>query len=334
MAEAFEAGQQFSSLTECINAIEMRFPSDRRLEIERRTPSGDTEVHCVPRYLYRGECDLYPKTESSLTRLQHSGKFDAVEQHCLQRIHEGLSWRFKQKDYANPEWEAEGLLQHYGLPSEIIDFSSSLQVAAAFATSRLSHRGRICVLEWPIGPDTLPVDYTNHPWAKRARRQKAFGIRQFRITDLKSTEAQTELGVFWAEFPLHASDVEGLQAFFESLIDEWTDPTSGILRKEMNHYVEESGKIQHTVAEYLVDRIPMVPCFLWVERVDESTSEASVLHVAPPFRFSNTFEREMTLRYWSKKHPDSTRSFYPFDSPKDPGAIYAYPGTYHPEKVS
>ena len=125
-----------------------------------------------------------------LARLERSGLLDAEEQAGLRKIHEVLKWRFRQEDYGNNEWNAEGLLQHYGVPTEVIDFSSSLEVAAAFAASKLAGAGRVCILTKPIGSEAATIEYTDHPWAERAVRQKAFGIRPLRFSDLKSEEAR------------------------------------------------------------------------------------------------------------------------------------------------
>ena len=99
-------------------------------------------------------------TESSLTRLERSGLLDWSEQECLRRIREALLWRFRRKDYGNTEWNAKGLLQHYGIPTEILDFSSSLEVAVTFATSKASSRGRICIVTKPIGLEAATIEYT------------------------------------------------------------------------------------------------------------------------------------------------------------------------------
>ena len=132
----FEANWKFTSLSDCLRYLGERFPPNETTVVELRTPSGLIVPHRAPKYLYRGECGLFETTESSLTRLERSGLLDAAEQQSLRKVHEALQWRFRQEDYGNSQWNAEGLLQHYGVPTEVVDFSSFLDVAAAFAASK------------------------------------------------------------------------------------------------------------------------------------------------------------------------------------------------------
>ena len=113
-------------------------------------------------------------------------------------------------------------------------------------------------------------------------------------------------------------------------MSESNDPCSAIVRAEVNHYVEQFGKIPHKIAQYLTDRVSMVPRFLKVAGVDDSTSEVITRHVASDARpYSANLERQKSLQYWSVKYTDSLSEFYPFDSPRELETLFAYPGTYH-----
>jgi hypothetical protein len=330
-ARGFEANWEFPSLTECLRYLGEHFPPEETVTVESRTPSGLIVLHRAPKYLYRGECGIFPTTESSLTRLKGSGRLDASEQKTLQQIHDALLVRFRQKDYGNSEWNSEGLLEHYGIPTEVINFSSALDAVGAFAASRESERGRICTLTRAIGRDAAIVEYADHPWAERAVRQKAYGVRLLRQTDLKSDEARTQLGAIWAEFPVSAEDFEGRREFYESLVDESSDPHSGMVRAEVNDYVASFGKIPENVAQYLAERIPMVPRFLKVVGIDEKAEEAITRHVSPSARpYSSDVERQRSLRYWSQAYPDSLTELNPFETPREIGNVFADPGTHHP----
>jgi hypothetical protein len=142
-ARGFAADWEFQSLTECLRYLGDHFPPKETVTVEAQTPSGLILFRRAPKYLYRGECGDFQTTESSLSRLKGSGRLDASEQETLQRTHDALLVRFRQKDYGNSEWNTEGLLEHYGIPTEVISFPSALDVAGAFAASRKTGCGRM-----------------------------------------------------------------------------------------------------------------------------------------------------------------------------------------------
>ena len=110
---------------------------------------------------------------------------------------------------------------------------------------------------------------------------------------------------------------------------------SAMVRAELNHYVERFGKIPHKIAEYLTDRVPMVPRFLEVAGVDDSTNEVITRHVSPSARpYCPTLEKKKSLQYWSVKYANSLSEFYPFGSPRELGTLFAYPGTHHGPNIA
>jgi hypothetical protein len=285
----FEPNWECSSLTRCLREIRQHFPPGQMIQCELSTPSGAVP-HQAPRYLYRGECGLFSTTESSQVRIERS--LNGPELEAIRKLVSWLRWVLRQDDYNSSEWEAEGLLEHYGVPTGLVNFSSSPEVAAAFAAFGDSDRGRICILTRPFGGDAAVVDYTQHPWAERALRQKAFGIRPARFTDLKSREAHLRLGAIWAEFPLTADDRESARLRRDSLLIASNDPHSAIVRGEVNHFVERFGKLPHRVAQYLAERVPMVPRLHMVSEVDELNREAVTYRVAPSmYEYSEDVER-------------------------------------------
>jgi len=326
----FEANWRCSALARCLEEIRRYFPPDQLIQCELSTPNGAVP-HPAPRYLYRGECGLFPATESSQLRIERI--LNGREQESLRRVVKALRWVFKQNGYDNSEWEAEGLLEHYGVPTGIINFTSSPEVAAAFAASGKSGHGRICVLTRPYRGGAEFVDYTRHPWAERALRQRAFGVRPDSFTDLKSREAHLRLGAIWVEFSLTDSDRKTGKSSYDDLVDASNDPHSAIVRGEVNHFVEQFGKLPHKVAECLAGRIPMVPLLHKVSGLDERNQEIVTYRVAPSAcAYSADIERENSVRYWSEDHTspsDSLRSFYPFEAPRELGTVFAWPGTSH-----
>jgi hypothetical protein len=294
-------------------------------------PDGPVRHH-VPRYLYRGECGLFPTTESSQLRLERSGEFNPKEQEALRKVVSALRSVFKQPDYDNTEADAEGLLEHYGVPSPIINFTSSPDIAAVFAAAADADAeyGRICILTRPYKGGAMVFDYRQHPFAVRAWRQMGFGVVPQGFTDLKSREADIRLGAIWVEFRISAADRAAVSPAYRYLLNASDDYHSAIARVEVNHFIEQFGKLPHKVAVHLAKRIPMVPLLSKVDRVDDLNREVVTYRVAPSeCPFSEVAEREMSLRYWSAEYPDSLLGFYPFKSPKSPGSVFAWPGTYH-----
>jgi hypothetical protein len=81
------------------------------------------------------------------------------------------------EDYSLDESHSYGLLQHYGMPTPIVDFTKDIRHAFAFAVSGSAGVARMAVMK-PIEAHRVAgaVDFTGHPWAERAQRQAAFGI--------------------------------------------------------------------------------------------------------------------------------------------------------------
>lgn len=322
-------------MTKCLREVRKHFPPGQMIQCELSTPNGAVP-HQAPRYLYRGECGLFPTTESSRVRIEPS--LNGRELEALSKVTDAMRRVLKQDGYDNSEWEAEGLLEHHGVPTGIVNFTASPEVAAAFAASGDADQGRICILTRPYGDEAAVVDYTQHPWAERALRQRAFGIRPAHFTDLKSREAHLRLGAIWVEFPLTALDRQMAKVSHDDLVDASNDPHSAIVRGEVNHFVERFGKLPHKVAKYLAGRIPMVPCLHTVSEVDELNREAVTYRVAPSARdYSESVEREQSIRYWSEDYKDlsdSLNKFYPFETPRERGMVFAWPGTYHGPNIN
>src|SRR5205085_3389697 len=81
-----------------------------------------------------------------------------------------LARRFRSNDYSLDEPLAIGLLQHYGLPTSLIDFTCHAGHGIAFAGTGDSKIGRICVLRTDSIPRLVSVVHLmEHPWCERPR---------------------------------------------------------------------------------------------------------------------------------------------------------------------
>jgi FRG domain len=133
------------------------------------------------------------------------------------------------------EFDAFGLLQHYGLPTSFVDFTGDLGLAFTFAAAKVKVIGRVCVFPLAKFPSALAVaNFAHHQWAERARRQEAFGLATTpAIIDFKSPKARAELGLQWFEFPITSTDHDFFHSKHDSLISWANDPSAGFIRHEI-----------------------------------------------------------------------------------------------------
>ena len=95
----------------------------------------------VPAYLFRGEAEVYPTICSSRHRFQACERFSKSEKQKIEFIGDGLDKVLHEHGLAS--MGSASLLQHYGFPTEVIDTTSSVEVAVSFASgARCSMDGR------------------------------------------------------------------------------------------------------------------------------------------------------------------------------------------------
>ncbi len=131
-----------------------------------------------PPFIYRGERGDFETTVASKSR---PGAFEGLSSEditAFYRLFRELCKRFMLNyDYGLNEDLAKALLQHHGLPTDLIDFTWQGGLAMAFAAAHGTEVGRICIM--PIGQDARApqlADLSRHPWAHRAQMQKAVGV--------------------------------------------------------------------------------------------------------------------------------------------------------------
>src|ERR1700733_1247667 len=210
----FEPDRRFESLEDAFTFLldqQVRRPVER---LWTETPSGVVAPHEVPSCLFRGECGLFETTMSSIHKpdmatLGDGRRLSVPDLRALQQLILGLVDLFVHSEtYALNEHQAYGLLQHYRLPTTIIDFTGDLTNAFVFAAAGRSTVGRLAVLDLPKALERV-IDFTDHPWAERALRQAAFGVvPPDGIIDLKSDAGRSRLGLRWYEFPVTPADRE------------------------------------------------------------------------------------------------------------------------------
>lgn len=242
---------------------------------------------------------------------------------------EGLDWS-----------TAYAFLQHYGLPTRIVDFTGHLGLAFAFAAHGQSVVGRLAVM--PYLPPTKPplmVELYAHPWAERAQRQAAYGLfLPDQIVDLKSHSARSHLGVRWYEFDILPAEKAFYVQTYGDLLRECDDPSAGFLRHYINLYVEAFGKFSPELTDWLLEkqedrrRIPIAPYCYLVDVVEDTEAVVYFRGATSLDQFDQSIEAERSRRYWSSAHVDHhSEARLKLWRPMLPGTIHTDPRTYHPD---
>jgi len=337
MQMEFVPDRRFDSLTDAFTHILGQYASQANDQVWGETESGIAYPRELPRYLYRGECGSYPTTMDGGRRFELESAKDGFQLSPIDVTNLGklifdLSIRFTQDPYGLDKASAWALLQHYGLPTRIVDFTAHLGHAFTFAAAKLEQTGRVAVMPRVPSKAVQVVEFFAHHWAERAQRQAAYGIVMANeLVDLKSEAARSSLGIKWYEFPILPSDQDFFREKYEKLLRLRDDPSAGFLRLHITEYVEARGKFSPALTGWLLNHVPVAPhCYL-VSAFEEK--EAVVYYRAADSlpSFSEDRERERTRRYWSLAHSDDSYERVTDFVWQPPGSIIADPRTYHPE---
>ena len=252
---------------------------------------------------------------------------------ALQCLIPDLACRFTEDNYSLDEHGAIGLLQHYGLPTWMVDFTARLGYAFAFAAAGSATVGRVAVMPLRALSETRGVvNLTDHQWAERPRRQAAFGvITTAELPDLKSEAARSCLDLSWYEFPVSGDDRAYLKAKRDDLVRRSDDPSAGFLRFHITEYVEAHGKFSPELADWLLERIPIAPRCYRVMGFDAGKVVLSHLgaYVLPNYDPGN--EVVHSRRYWSSARRESSWDRMRGWTWPSEGSVTADPRTYHPD---
>jgi len=326
---AFKPDHRFDSLTEAYTFIFEQYAL-RAPDYFWQERRSSLVVPCVaPKFIFRGECGDFPTTISAARR---PSTYDlAVPLQELLRLAKVLIWRFQQSDFELDEQSSLALLQHYGFPTTIVDFTGHLTHAFAFAAEKASEVARVAVMPRdPFVPPARVVDLTEHEWAERPRRQAAFGlVMPPGLTDLKSDSARSRLSITWYEFPVQPSDSEFFREKYQALIWRSDDPSAGFIRFFITEYVEAHGKLSSALTEWLLRRIPMAPqCYL-IRAFDGTEVVVNYRGGETLGLFDETVEADYSRKYWSGEQRSWERMRNWAWPPV--GELIADPRTWHPE---
>jgi hypothetical protein len=207
----------------------------------------------IPDYLFRGESGVFGTTCSSMARLSGSGR--ALED--VASIRDKLVEKLGEKCGLTPP-QALGYLQHYGYPTEYLDVTSDVSVAASFASRlRVGDSGAVCIVPTkPLQERGSLIDLRRHPLAPRPRLQSAFAMHIPEYPDLKSAATRRALQTIWMEFQFTDLDAARFVPEF-ALLDARSDQVAGLIWLLIN----DCAKFSDEAASLLSMRIDPAPAF-------------------------------------------------------------------------
>src|SRR5215213_1914067 len=159
--------RQFNSLVECVDHIRQYYPDNQKIHLTSKDiDSGKSGEIQAPAFLYRGESYAFTSTTSSMGRIRQNESLPLKTRQLLQAITQKADAELQDFFNLSPMLSA-GFLQHYGMPTELLDVSSSLDVAAYFASEgKVNSKGLICILPVQvIAENSMIIDLTQHPAA-------------------------------------------------------------------------------------------------------------------------------------------------------------------------
>ncbi|MGA2595325.1 MAG: FRG domain-containing protein [Bryobacteraceae bacterium] len=333
----FVPDKRFVSLAEAFDFLN-RYAMEPRQQVWLETESGLALPHQAPRYLFRGECGEFETTKAGIHRpdaykLKDGRLLSDRDLKVLEGLIPDLACRFTEDDYSLDEHSAIGLLQHYGLPTWMVDFTARLGYAFAFAAAGSATVGRVAVMPLRALSKTRGVvDLTDHQWAERPRRQAAFGvITTAELPDLKSEAARSRLDLTWYEFPVSGDDRDYLKAKRDDLVRWSDDPSAGFVRFHITEYVEAHGKFSPELADWLLERIPIAPRCYRIIGFEAEEVVLSHLGASALPNYDEAKEAVRSRRYWSSAYGEcSWDRMKGWVWPQE-GSITADPRTYHPD---
>ncbi len=296
---------KFDSLEECLGYIRKNYPDDQTCRTEAiNLDTGEMYEANAPAFLYRGEPVIYDTTKSSIMRLQQEPGLSERAKETIQCLTLMVNMRVLQhlRSLFLDKSDSLAFLQHYGMPTQMIDFTSKLNVAALFATASdaRSEQGIIGVLPIPARFENFRVfDHTAH-YGKRPEKQYAYGVYSENILDLKSDDARNKVQMKWFSFKQSSSKVMAIGN--NDLLDFRDDKFAGLIRSILDSFPKQADD----VARWLADHVAPPPLILNVKSYhDKKKLQPKEVDFIPVGKaFDECVEREKNYRRWSLAHPD------------------------------
>jgi hypothetical protein len=263
----------------------------------------------IPAYLFRGESGIFESAYSSRARLSASVRALDLDARALQdvdRISDRLVVALGEKCGLTPP-QALAYLQHYGYPTDYIDVTSDVSVAASFASKlRVGDAGAVCIVptERLLARGSL-IDLRHHPLAERPRLQSAFAVHIPEYPNLRDPAAIEALQLTWIEFRFTDLDAARFVPDF-ALLDARSDRVAGLIWL----LIDDCAKFSDKAAKLLSKRIEPAPVFSVIGH-DGRMVLVSEDDVVPEEATSDEDFRRAQYEFWSDAFPTPERQPLP-----------------------
>jgi FRG domain len=214
----------------------------------------------APSVVFRGEPDAsWGSMESSMQRLWKNDELCEPQKREIESLCKDLDAHCQKFFKFHPALSA-GLLQHYGLCSEVLDVSPSLNVAAYFAAyDNKVGTGSITIMQTDsLATNAMLFDLTPLEFAKRPVSQEGYAIFHRHHTDLRAPAFAKV--VKWARKTFTVTDqdykcfVQCQPQLHEPYTDEY-DPGRAIIQHQIDCYCR-ARPLSGGAAAWLSQRIP------------------------------------------------------------------------------
>lgn len=221
-------------------------------------PAGTLKV---PAFVYRGEANAaWDSLKSSMQWLRENPKLSCWDKRRIIRLTRTIDSEIQAQFNLSRPLSA-GLLQHYGLPTELIDVSPSLETAAFFAGyGNTSRTGSITVIPTNrLSGQTMIMDLQVLDFAPRPVSQAGYGVFHRSLTNLLSAGFVAAVKPVKHTFDVSSADiatfVQGQPKLLSAYHDD-QDPARAVVTSFIDRYVERKGPLSAKAATWLAQRIP------------------------------------------------------------------------------
>ncbi|MCW5962550.1 MAG: FRG domain-containing protein [Bryobacterales bacterium] len=233
--------------------------------------------------------------------------------------------------------DALGFLQHYGLPTGVLDFTEDPHVALAFAApGRSRNEGFVAIMPTNrLAGYARVIDYAKSKYfLERERKQRAFGLLtegdSGQAIDLKDVEVARELGVQWFGVRFSPETAARYHKLKQRIMADRNDPYVGLLRLEITWLVCRLGKLDDRVAQLYAASVPKAPVIGKIRAMGEKEAIINLMAVAMPSKaFDPQFEECMSYLKWSARYPEVTPVGVMFTKRNSRETMMFFPDSFH-----
>jgi hypothetical protein len=292
--------KSFDSLVDCINYIKATYRQETISVQAKDVSNEETFTIDAPRYFYRGESKVYSSTYSKIQRVGLS---------MPARVKEDIKKVVTEVDYQLQDWLnldpmlSAGYLQHYGLPTELLDISPSLETAIFFSSyvdkNSPVEEGCFCIFDNRVIHDSsIIINLSDHHLALRPRIQKAYTFFHKSHLDIKAKDCIDDLRLHWLHFKSSKSEKKEYFNLLKYLPDNKDDVTAGFVYMVLTNL---DFKVSDFAANYLVNtcEVPAVPLVM-----DANTGKAKTFNEAN-IDYDEEVARYNLYRILSNQFPDT-----------------------------